>query len=139
MEGLNLSSIQKRALAFTIDEVIMALLVFIIFYDHLDRITTPEDIVSLTNSMFGYIIAIKVIYQLFFIWKYGATMGKIIVKIRVIDIHTLDNPTLVSSLIRSLVRIVSESLFYFGYLWGALTPTRQTWHDKSATSVVVDV
>ena len=71
--------------------------------------------------------------------QYGATVGKIIMKIRVIEIKTLNNPSVISALNRGVFRVISEMLFYLGFLWGMLDPSRQTWHDKTAKTLVVNV
>ena len=138
MEGLNLSSINRRAFAYMIDEFIISIFVFIIFYEQMSSVVDENDIVNLTTALFGYVIALKIIYHTFFIWQYGATMGKMLFKVRVVDIYTLDNPTLYKSFSRAMMRVISEGVFYLGYLWGILTKTRQTWHDKFATSLVLD-
>lgn len=39
--------------------------------------------------------------------------------------------------VRAIVRLVSELVFYLGYLWMLWDPRRQTWHDKAARSIVV--
>ena len=80
----------------------------------------------------------KIVYQTFFVMQYGATLGKLAVKIKVIEIATLTNPNILSSLNRAIFRIVSEMLFYLGFLWGMMDPARQTWHDKTAKTLVVD-
>ena len=83
-------------------------------------------------------MAMKIIYQAFFTMQYGASIGKIAMKIRVIEIQTLDNPNVLSSLNRAIFRVVSEMLFYLGFLWGMLNPAKQTWHDNTAKTLVVN-
>ncbi|HIO91169.1 MAG TPA: RDD family protein [Campylobacterales bacterium] len=139
MEGLNLSSISKRSFAYMIDEVIISIFIFVIFYEQMSNVVDENDIVNLTNRLFGYVIALKVIYHTFFIWQYGSTMGKMILKIKVVDIYTLDNLSFYRSFSRAMMRVISEGVFYLGYLWAVLTKTRQSWHDKFATSLVIDV
>ena len=81
----------------------------------------------------------KIFYQAFFTMKYGASIGKIIMKIRVIEIDTLQYPNVLSSLNRAIFRVISEMMFYLGFLWGMLNPTRQSWHDKTSKTLVVNV
>ncbi|MDQ7059804.1 MAG: RDD family protein [Sulfurimonas sp.] len=71
--------------------------------------------------------------------QYGASIGKIVMKIRVIEIKVLNNPNVLVALNRAIFRILSEMLFYLGFLWGMLDPSRQTWHDKTAKTLVVNV
>ena len=79
------------------------------------------------------------IYQSFFIWYYGATIGKLVSKIRVIDFETYGRISLVSSCIRSAGRIISESVFYLGFFLAYYGDSRQTLHDKFGKTLVVDV
>ena len=135
---LTLASIAKRSYAFFIDDLIVSGLVFIIFYENIASAKSVEEVVMIINSAFWSIISIKIIYHTFFVWKYGATMGKMLFKIRVVDEKSFLNLDFSKSLIRAIGRIVSESLFYLGFLWGFLSPTKQTWHDKFAKSLVID-
>ena len=59
-------------------------------------------------------------------------------KIRVISTIDLDNPNILYSLNRALIRIVSESLFYIGFLWALTNPKRETWHDRVARTLVIN-
>ena len=84
-------------------------------------------------------MVIKIGYQAFFTMQYGASLGKLLMKIRVIDIKTLDNPNVLVSLNRAIFRVVSEMFFYLGFLWGMLDKSKQTWHDRTAKTMVVNV
>lgn len=137
-EDLHLASVSKRGLAFFIDELLLSFLLMIAMYDKFANATDIEQIIALTNSVVFEYMLIKIIYQTFFVMQYGATLGKIMLKIRVIELRTLDNPTLAASLNRAVFRIISEMLFYLGFIWGMMDPSRQTWHDKTARTLVVD-
>jgi len=138
-ENLTLASIKKRSLAFFIDEMLLSFLLVIAMSDSFANAKTMEDIIILTNSYVMQYILMKIVYQTFFVMQYGATLGKLAVKIRVIEIQTMSNPNFSTSLNRAIFRIISEMLFYLGFLWGMLNPSRQTWHDKTARTLVVDV
>ncbi|MDQ7043567.1 MAG: RDD family protein, partial [Sulfurimonas sp.] len=97
-----------------------------------------EEIIILTNSFVLEFMMMKIIYQSFFVMQYGATLGKLALKIRVIDTKTLDNPNVLVALNRAIIRVISEMLLYLGFLWGILNPMRQTWHDLSAKTLVVN-
>lgn len=138
-EGMNLAPIKKRAMAFFIDEMLLSLLLIIALSDSFFEAKTMEEIIILTNKFVLEYMAMKIFYQAFFVMQYGATLGKLIMKIKVVEIKTLQNPNVIVSLNRAIVRIVSEMLFYLGFLWGTMDPARQTWHDKSAKTLVIDV
>ena len=126
-------------MAFFIDEMLLSFLLIIALGDSFFQAKTVQEMIILTNQFILEFIAMKIFYQAFFIMKYGATLGKIAMKIRVLEVDTLQTPNVIVSLNRSFIRIVSEMLFYLGYLWGMMDPNRQTWHDKSAKTLVVDV
>jgi len=137
-EGLELASIKKRSMAFFIDEMLLSFLLIIAMSDSFTNAKTVEEIIILTNSfMFEYLL-MKIVYQTFFVMQYGATLGKIAMKIRVIEIVTLQNPSFLCSLNRAIFRVISEMFFYLGFLWGLMDPSRQTWHDKTAKTLVIN-
>lgn len=138
-EGMRLASIKKRSFAFFIDEMLLSLLLILALGDSFFDAKTVEEMILLTNQFVLEYMAIKVIYQAFFVMQYGASVGKLLVKIRVVEMNSLQTPNVVVALNRAVVRVLSEMLFYLGFLWGSLDPLRQTWHDKSAKTLVVDV
>jgi len=138
-EGMSLAPIKKRAAAFFIDEMLLSLLLIIALSDSFFEAKTVEEMIILTNKFVLEYMAMKVFYQAFFVMQYGATLGKLLMKIRVVEIKTLQTPNVIAALNRSIVRVVSEMLFYLGFLWGVMDPARQTWHDKSAKTLVVNV
>lgn len=44
-----------------------------------------------------------------------------------------------AALLRATVRILSEFLFYIGFVWALFDPYKQTWQDKVAKTLVVNV
>ncbi|WP_345979610.1 RDD family protein [Sulfurimonas sp. HSL3-2] len=137
-EQFALASIQKRALAFFIDEVLLSIVFTVIIWNYVTQATGIEQMIDLTNSFVLEYMAIKIVYQTFFVTMYGASIGKIVAKIRVIEIETLDKPRLVVSFNRAVFRVISEMIFYLGFLWGILNPSRQAWHDLTAKTLVID-
>ena len=137
-EGMSLAALKKRAMAFFIDEMLLSLLLILALGDSFFEAKTVEEMIILTNTFILEYMAMKIVYQAFFIMQYGATLGKIIMKIRVVEIKTLQTPNVIVALNRAVIRVVSEMLFYLGFLWGSMDPYRQTWHDKSAKTLVID-
>ncbi len=137
-EGVTLASVNKRAFAMFIDEMIISLLFFFIIKDQIATLQTPEAIVAYTQSLMVYVLLIKVAYQALFVGLYGATLGKMALKIKVVDQEYLDIPSWQAAIIRAVMRIVSEMLFYFGFAVALFSPVKRTWHDKFARTLVVD-
>jgi len=109
------------------------------FSSAFDGSTNPAQVIVVINQIILFILLLKVAYHTIFVYLYGATVGKLALKIRVVDEGLLDNPTILNSLIRAGMRLVSEGMFYVGFLWGAFSKTRQTWHDMSAKTLVITI
>ena len=138
--NLELASMRSRIRAFIIDDLSITLIVLIILWDKLSNVN--GDIVlamSIMNEAFVQIIVLKFLYQTVFIWYYGATLGKYIAKIRVIDFEHFGRVSLLNASIRSFGRILSESAFYIGFLIAYYTDSKQTFHDKFGKTLVVNV
>ena len=150
--SLPIASTKKRVSAFVIDDLVIALLLLVIFYDqlmviasHLPTVITPESIEVFKEEMNQFsvnnlllIVALKVLYHTFFVWQNGMTLGKYFMKVKVVELDTSRNPALSKSLLRAALRIVSEAFFYLGFLLAFFTPLKQTLHDKLSGCVVVD-
>ena len=138
LENINLSSINKRAVATFIDELLISFLFFVIIWDKISTLTTPDAVVAYTQSLMLYVLVLKILYQALFVGIYGATLGKMAMKIRIIDDQYMGIPTPKSAIIRAIMRVVSEILFYFGFVVALFSPLKITWHDKFANTLVVD-
>jgi len=140
------SSIGKRTMAYFIDDMVVSLLLFIIFYDQLlsiySQLQSSMDFMPIVNFLEEntiVFILLRIVYQAFFVWQNGMTLGKMIVKIKVVEIGSGEKPSLQVALLRATLRIVSDSIFYLGYILAYFNPLAQTLHDKLAKTIVVDV
>lgn len=137
-EEMSLAPISKRAVAAFIDELLLSFLLILSLGNSFTNAQDIEQIINTINQFLLEFVAIKIVYQAFFTMQYGATLGKMAMKIRVIEQHSMQKPNVLLSLNRATIRIFSEMLFYLGFLWGMLDPNRQTWHDKSAKTLVIN-
>ena len=139
VDKLQLASIRSRIKAFIIDDLSITLIIMLMLWDQITLANGDlVNIMILMNEAFLQIIVLKFIYQTFFIWYYGATIGKIVAKIKVIDFDNYGKVSLMNSAVRSAGRIISEALFYIGFLFAYYTDSRQTFHDKFGKTLVVD-
>ncbi len=136
-EELQLATIKKRTLAFIIDKILLALIVVAAMGNRFEG-KDFEGIVIAMNQALLFTTLMEITYQSIFTKLYGATIGKMIVKIRVVDVEMFDNPSWVASFLRASVRFLSETLFYLGFVWALFDPYRQGWHDKFAKTMVID-
>ncbi len=150
--SLPIASAQKRITAFVIDDLIVALFILIIFYDqllamvsHTSGVITPEEITMIQEQLRQFsvdnlliMLSIKVLYHAVPVWQNGMTLGKYIMKIRVIDLKTGYRPSLLQASLRAILRIGSELFFYLGFIMAFMMPLKQTFHDKFSNCVVID-
>ena len=137
-EHLSLATVRQRAAAFGIDELLLSVIMIVILWDSIAVAVTMEEMIAVTNSFLLEFMAIKILYHTFFTMQYGASLGKIVMKIRVIEVNTLSNPTFLSAFNRSVFRVVSEILFYLGFLWAMMDPYRRSWHDRTGKTLVIN-
>lgn len=142
-----IASNSKRLTAFMIDDIAISMLFFIVFYNQFSElfssITVLDEATLLTINMFisqniVIVFLMKLLYHTIFVWQNGMTLGKYMMKIKVIDLQTGDTPNFQKALLRGLVRLISEVLFYFGFIMAFFMPMNQTLHDKLSTCIVVD-
>lgn len=137
--NLELASISSRVKAFIIDDLSITLVVAFLLWDTISAANGDFGaIMGIMNSAFFQIVLIKFLYQTFFVWYYGATIGKLIAKIKVIDYDHFGRVTLMNSAVRSAGRIISEMVFYAGFIIAFFTDSRQTFHDKFGKTLVVN-
>jgi uncharacterized RDD family membrane protein YckC len=137
-ENISLSPFPKRALAAVLDEVLLAVLLLFSIWGNLQSLQNINDQIMMINTFVFEFLIVKILYQTFFVTTYGATPGKMVMKIRIIEINSVASPTLISALNRGIFRVISEMILYIGFLWGFLDENRQTWHDKSSKTLVIN-
>jgi uncharacterized RDD family membrane protein YckC len=75
-------------------------------------------------------------YQLVFLALMHSTPGMAFLRISVAQVDGRA-PTLNQILLRVLVSVPSAAALGLGYLWGIFHPSRQTWHDLAADTIVI--
>jgi uncharacterized RDD family membrane protein YckC len=130
---------KKRVGAFIIDDLVVSFLFLIIFWSQISSLNTVEEINQFLTQNFLVIVTIKVLYHGLLIWQSGMTVGKYFMKIKVVSMRTGVIPPLHIAMARAILRIVSETFFYLGFLMAFFNPMVQTMHDKLTGCVVIDV
>jgi len=139
MQEFQIATKGKRLSAFFIDDIVISLFLIVIFFDQLTNIKEPIELSIFLQKNFFSFVLLRVLYHTFFIWQNGMTLGKMFLKIRVVEIETANTPSFSIAFIRAMLRVVSETIFYIGYLMAYFNPLAQTLNDKIAKTVVVDV
>ena len=138
--NLQLASMRSRALAYLIDDLLVTIIIMMIFWESISVVSEDMDAMMylLKAELVTPLIILKILYHTFFVWYFGATIGKIVVKIRVIDANSWGRVSMFSSFLRAVGRIFSEMFFYFGFLIGFFNEGRKTFHDITGRTLVVN-
>lgn len=145
--SLSIASNQKRITAFVIDDIVISVFFIIIFYDQFAGVFSNITVVdeAALESINAFIaqnilvvFSIKLLYHTVLVWQNGMTLGKYLMKIKVIDPETGEIPNFQKAFLRASIRIPSELLFYLGFVMAFFNPLNQTLHDKLSNCVVVD-
>ena len=129
--ALNIAPVQKRIASFVIDDLVVFFLFTIIFYDQMATLLQniwqtllqgqQSDAQMLLDQMNQFILVniiplviLKIIYHTVPVWQNGMTLGKYIMKIKVISLQSHEKPTFMTAFLRAILRIPSEFLYFFG-------------------------
>ncbi|MGP1561539.1 MAG: RDD family protein [Helicobacteraceae bacterium] len=137
-EDLSLASAKSRLLAFVADDFILSMIMFVGFYQDLGAATNMQDLTEILTGLLVYRILLEFFYHTIFVHLYGATPGKMWQKIIVVQADDFFKPALTKALLRSAVRIVSEKLLFYGFIFAFFSPLKQTWHDLASGTIVIN-
>jgi Predicted membrane protein/domain len=134
---MQLASNFHRFISFLIDEFLITILFWIIFYDDLREISQNSALISdFVKDKIYYYYALMTVYQIFFIHKYSTTLGKMALKLEIIA----ENGEKISASqiwLRSFVRLISGNFLYLGFVLALFTQKRQTLHDYFAKTIII--
>jgi uncharacterized RDD family membrane protein YckC len=133
-----IASIQKRSIAYFLDEMVVSVVFLFIIWEYMPKNSASlEEINKVVSGFVFYMIALKILYHSFFVWLYGATLGKMALKIEVIS-QSGNKINFFQSFNRAVFRIVSEIIFYLGFALAFLNQNKEALHDKTAKTLVVN-
>lgn len=146
-EGLRIAPAPRRILAFIIDDIIVSLVVFAVFFGQImalsdnvnDNMQMMNAVQQLLSEFIVFILLLKIGYHTLFTTLYGASIGKIICKIKIVRLDTLDKPNILQSFARSSLRTLGEILFYIPLLLAFADSFQRALHDMLTQTIVIDV
>ena len=138
-ENLYLAGFGKRVLAYLIDVFIISLIVSAIFYDKIANFDDVTQISALLGNFFGGLLLLQFSYDFVFVALYGATLGKMVCKIAVVDEQSLSKPSILRSALRSAVKLLSDACFKLGFAWALSNDLRKSWQDYAAKTLVIEL
>ena len=142
---MNIAPLGKRVIAFGIDEIILATLftIVLLVIDEPEIMAAAQngsnlEVQKIASKFILHYAIIKFLYQAIFVYLYGATLGKLAVKIYCVRAGGGDMD-IATAAIRAVVRVLSETIFYMGFLVAFFTSSRQSLHDMAAKTLVVEI
>lgn len=137
-ENLKIAPFSKRALAYLIDDLLIALIFFIMFFSQFSSVRGNElALMQLVGSLSIYAVILRFFYQSIFTYLYGASIGKMIMRIKILQIDSLDSPDMLNALARSFFKEIGQALMYITYFFAINDPLVRTLHDRIVKSVVI--
>ena len=141
-EGLTLAPLQARVLAYVLDICILSFALSFIFWEEfltlqiaLDSSKLPKDMMI---ELVWWVFVFCMVYEVLFSMLYGATLGKVVMKIRIISIDFVDKPSFLRSLSRALLKYVGSNILYLSYLPAFDDVFRRALHDKIPKTLVIN-
>lgn len=140
-EDLSLASLQARIVAYILDLCILGVAVSFIFWEELIAIQVALDSGKILRDMMAtltlWVFVFCIVYEVLFCMLYGATLGKIVMKIRIISVDFVDKPAFFQALTRALLKYIGSNIFYLSYLPAFGDVFRRTLHDKIPKTLVI--
>ncbi|MBI2410408.1 MAG: RDD family protein [Candidatus Kerfeldbacteria bacterium] len=121
-----------RFLACILDWVVLGIIGYILFGNEVTRIESGSISVRYT----GWKNIIPFLYVLLFWLWLSATPGKLICRIKIIEIDG-SKLSWQKALIRMFSYIPSALALFIGFIWAGFDSKKQAWHDKIAKTYVV--
>lgn len=141
-EGLTLAPLQARVLAYVLDICILSFALSFIFWEEflalqiaLDSSKLPKDMMI---EIVWWVFVFCMVYEVLFSMLYGATLGKVVMKIRIISIDFVDKPSFLRSLSRALLKYIGSNILYLSYLPAFDDVFRRALHDKIPKTLVIN-
>ena len=136
--GLELAPLGRRTVAYAIDDTLISMLFVIILWEPISMAQSAEEIAAIVNGVWLFLAMTQILYHTWFVWQYGASLGKIAMKMQVVETGGMGRPSFLVAFNRAIFRVISGMIFYLGFVWAFFDPLRQTWHDKIASTLVVN-
>lgn len=128
----------RRFVAGFIDILILELAAFIVtpFFGTMSVSTTSIGF-NLSGTPAVIVYGLFLLYEIFFVGKFGQTLGKMTLKIKVVKIGTNEAPSYTNAFLREVIGKFISTLVVVGYFWVIWDENKQAWHDKIAGTIVV--
>ncbi|MGD9740420.1 MAG: RDD family protein [Bauldia sp.] len=94
-----------------------------------------DEMYSLGNTWLGAVLQAAYVWTMWYF--FGATLGKMALRLRVVSADTLGYLSFGQVVGRWFAQILSAIPLLLGFIWAAFDPRKQAWHDKLAGTFVL--
>lgn len=142
MEDTRKIGFGKRLVAYLIDTTLLTIVLFIVIKLMIKSLFDGDDLThELAKTIGNMVVLLSIsLYLAYFTFmessKMQATVGKIIMKIKVVN-EKFEKLTFVNALGRSVSRLISGIIFGIGYLMVLFNKDKKALHDMIAKTYVV--
>ncbi|PAF51675.1 hypothetical protein BKH43_00075 [Helicobacter sp. 13S00401-1] len=84
------------------------------------------------------LFVIDVIYNSLFLYLYGASLGLLLVKAKVVDSTYFDKPRLTQAITRSAISYILGKTFYISFIFAPFDKFKRTLHDRWSSCIVIN-
>jgi uncharacterized RDD family membrane protein YckC len=135
------ASFKARAIALLIDSIILGIgnEIFVSSITAIFKTSIPPEfkLFSLLVNILGMIL-LPTAYVLFFLRRNGQTLGKKLMKIKIINLDGSDNLTVGTIILReSIGKLISAIILYIGFI--IVLFGKESWHDSIAKTKVIKI
>lgn len=132
----------RRLLAFTLDAVLLsiissAVIALLFGMEAVNQMQQEIDWQQLDWRQIAINQGLPAVWTVAFWYSLGATPGKLLLDAQIVDADSLQKASLSQLILRYLCYLVSALPLGLGFLWIAINPRKQGWHDKLANTVVL--
>ena len=137
--GVRYVGFWARVLASLADTILLGIVIYPVAYaiygEAYFDFTNTSMVQGTADLLLQYVFpAIAIV--LFWIYR-SATPGKLMLKAKIVDADTLEKPETWQWVVRYLGYYVSMLTLFIGFIWVAVDPRKQGFHDKLGRTVVI--
>lgn len=132
--GKQSAGLAPRALAMGIDAVLLALVSALLMWLVYGKPVARWDDLRPASVAINWLLPLA-LCLLFWTWQ-GATPGKLVAGVQVVDARSGGRPTLLQALLRWLGYFVSALPLFAGFWWARVDAEGRTWHDRLSRTAV---
>ncbi|PAF41816.1 RDD family protein [Helicobacter sp. 11S03491-1] len=139
-EDLSIALFSHRVGAFLIDILVISFLVvgFCLNFLSLPSETVEAEIFFIQKIIF-LIFIFSFVYEVLFMKLFGATFGKIIFRLKVVLIQTLDKPNFKVILQRCFIKVIEQMMCCVLFVFALDDKFLRTFHDRFNKTIVISM